>query len=444
MGVVGRRRLLSLAVLVVALALPGSAVAQATRTWVSGVGDDANPCSRTAPCKTFAGAIAKTDQGGEINVLDSGGFGAVTITKSITISAVGVTAGVLVAGTNGIVINTSSDVAPGDPDRDVVTLKGLDIDGLGLSAGASAGLNGVLVQHAGSVRLENDEIYGFGQNGVAFAPTPPTETGAPAPSLYIENSTIHDNAQDGVLAVAPGSKSGRVVIENSQIENNGCGIAAGVSIAAFSTASCGTGATGTGTIEIDSASTSSSTNTGAGISSNGATATNDLASDLIVGNGVGLQALNGGGIVSIGADNSVFGNTTNGAPTSSQTTGAQGPPGPPGPSGATGKQGAAGKVELVVCKQVKVKKRGKGKKGKKTEQKCTGKLVSGTVKFTSTGKIVKATLSRAGRIYASGVVRMGTAGTEGTLRLRRGLARGRYTLTLSKGGKVLRRETLVV
>ena len=63
--------------------------AQATRTWVSGVGDDANPCSRTAPCKTFAGAISKTAAGGEINVLDPGGFGAVTITKSITISSRG-------------------------------------------------------------------------------------------------------------------------------------------------------------------------------------------------------------------------------------------------------------------------------------------------------------------------------------------------------------------
>jgi hypothetical protein len=165
---------------------------------------------------------------------------------------------------------------------------------------------------------------------------------------------------------------------------------------------------------------------------------------LIVGNGVGLQALNGGGIVSIGADNSVFGNTIDGAPTSSQTTGAVGPQGPPGPSGATGKQGAAGRVELVVCKQVKVKKHGKGKKGKKTEQKCTGKLVSGTVKFTSTGKVVKGTLSRDGRIYASGMVRMRSAGTEGTLRLRRALTPGHYTLTLSNGGKVLRRETLVV
>src|SRR5690349_5998499 len=80
--------------------------AQATRTWVSGVGDDANPCSRTAPCKTFAGAISKTASGGEINVLDPGGFGAVTITKPITISSEGFEAGVLVSGTNGIVVST--------------------------------------------------------------------------------------------------------------------------------------------------------------------------------------------------------------------------------------------------------------------------------------------------------------------------------------------------
>jgi hypothetical protein len=86
----------------------GTAAAQATRTWVSGVGDDANPCSRTAPCKTFAGAISKTAVAGEINCLDPGGFGAVTITKAITISCEAGTAGVLVSGTNGIVVNVSS------------------------------------------------------------------------------------------------------------------------------------------------------------------------------------------------------------------------------------------------------------------------------------------------------------------------------------------------
>jgi hypothetical protein len=73
------------AAMLVASLLSSAAQAQATRTWVSGVGDDANPCSRTAPCKTFAGAISKTAPRGEINALDPGGFGAVTITKAITI-----------------------------------------------------------------------------------------------------------------------------------------------------------------------------------------------------------------------------------------------------------------------------------------------------------------------------------------------------------------------
>src|SRR5436305_9333994 len=106
-----------------------AAQAQATRTWVSGVGDDANPCSRTAPCKTFAGAISKTAAGGEINVLDPGGFGAVTITKAITISSEGFEAGVLVSGTNAIIVSAGAS--------DVVTLRGLDFNGLG------TGLNGI-------------------------------------------------------------------------------------------------------------------------------------------------------------------------------------------------------------------------------------------------------------------------------------------------------------
>src|SRR5688572_27930911 len=91
------------------------AQAQATRTWVSGVGDDVNPCSRTAPCKTFAGAISKTAAGGEINCLDPGGFGAVTITKSITISCPYTEGGTLAAG-NGITVNAGAN--------DVIILRG--------------------------------------------------------------------------------------------------------------------------------------------------------------------------------------------------------------------------------------------------------------------------------------------------------------------------------
>src|SRR5207237_8677678 len=103
-----RRILLSLAAVATVLSLgAGAAQAQASRTWVSGVGDDANPCSRTAPCKTFAGTISKTAAGGEINCLDSGGFGALTINKAITVKCIGVIAGVLVSGTNGVIVNAA-------------------------------------------------------------------------------------------------------------------------------------------------------------------------------------------------------------------------------------------------------------------------------------------------------------------------------------------------
>src|SRR5215831_13777375 len=126
--------------------------AQATRTWVSGVGDDVNPCSRTAPCKTFAGAISKTAPAGEINVLDPGGFGAVTITKSITISSIGFEAGVLVSGTNGIVISAAA--------TDQITLKGLDIEGLG------TGIDGVRILAAAAVNILNCQIHHFTSAGV--------------------------------------------------------------------------------------------------------------------------------------------------------------------------------------------------------------------------------------------------------------------------------------
>lgn len=122
------------------------AQAQATRTWVSGVGDDVNPCSRTAPCKTFAGAISKTAAGGEISVLDPGGFGGVTITKAITLDGDGTLAGILNAGTNGVVINAGSS--------DKIILRNLSINGAG------TGLNGIRYLAGGSVTVDKCTIYG--------------------------------------------------------------------------------------------------------------------------------------------------------------------------------------------------------------------------------------------------------------------------------------------
>src|SRR3981189_1708202 len=117
----------------VMLGLTMLAAAQATRTWISGVGDDVNPCSRTAPCKTFAGAISKTLAGGEINCLDPGGFGAVTIVKAMTISCEMGTAGVLGARGNGVNVTAGAN--------DAVYLKGLDFEGL--NGTVNPGLNGI-------------------------------------------------------------------------------------------------------------------------------------------------------------------------------------------------------------------------------------------------------------------------------------------------------------
>jgi hypothetical protein len=143
-----------------ATSLVTPAFAQATRTWVSGVGDDANPCSRTAPCKTFAGAISKTATGGEINCLDPGGFGGVTITKSIAIICQTGTAGVLVSGTNAITVN-----APAGAE---ILLYGLDMEGLANTSSA-AGLNGVQIFSASIVTVQNCSIRNFSQNGINAA-----------------------------------------------------------------------------------------------------------------------------------------------------------------------------------------------------------------------------------------------------------------------------------
>src|SRR3954454_21727166 len=99
------RKLAILAAVVAACATAGPAYGQAPRTWVSENGNDANPCSATSPCKTFAGAISKTVIGGEIDALDDAGFGTVTITKSITIDGGGHLAGILASATNGINIH---------------------------------------------------------------------------------------------------------------------------------------------------------------------------------------------------------------------------------------------------------------------------------------------------------------------------------------------------
>ncbi|HET8775744.1 MAG TPA: right-handed parallel beta-helix repeat-containing protein [Thermoanaerobaculia bacterium] len=136
---------------VLALLVSAPAFAQATRTWVSGVGDDANPCSRTAPCKTFAGAISKTAAAGEINVIDPGGFGAVTITKSMTIDGQGPQSSILASGTSGVIINGAGIV---------VNLRNLSINGASTTAGS-----GVRILNAAAVNIDNCIIMNFTGTG---------------------------------------------------------------------------------------------------------------------------------------------------------------------------------------------------------------------------------------------------------------------------------------
>lgn len=282
---------LTLSILGVVLALfvqAAPADAQATRTWVSGVGDDANPCSRTAPCKTFAGAISKTAAGGEISVLDPGGFGAVTITKSITINSEGNIAGVLASGTNGIIINAGAN--------DVVVLRGLDIDGTGVSPG----LNGIRFLAGGSLYVQNCTIRNFNGAspngfGIQFAPSTAAE-------LYVSNTIISHNglpASGGGVQIRPtGAGGAKAVLNTIQLDDNGIGLIAD-----------GTG--GTGAIRLTVRNSSASGNTNNGLSTNTATTAVAMMVDnvAVVNNGAGVVSAGSGSAVAV-SNSTITANST--------------------------------------------------------------------------------------------------------------------------------------
>jgi hypothetical protein len=201
-------------------ALPASA--QATRTWVSGVGSDANPCSRTAPCSTFSGAISKTAAGGEIDCLDPGGFGAVTITKAITIDCNGVAGGILASGVNGVIVNAGVN--------DRIVLRNLSIQGVG------TGINAIRFLAGLHLTVENVRISGFTTIGIDVSKSASGNlyvrdtyitnvpkgirlfTGAGGINAQIENSRF-DALATSALEVASGSTVAS--ISNSVIMNSG-------------------------------------------------------------------------------------------------------------------------------------------------------------------------------------------------------------------------------
>ncbi|MDQ1524044.1 MAG: hypothetical protein QOG00_3779 [Pyrinomonadaceae bacterium] len=213
----GRLTLNILTTITFIFALAAMTHAQATRTWVSGVGDDVNPCSRTAPCKTYAGAISKTAKDGEISTLDPGGFGTLTITKSITVNGGGAGQGygsVLSAlAPQGFLINITdvNDV------RKTVRLNWLDING------ASTGTDGIRMIAGSALHVENTNIDGVVGDGIDI-----NLSTATVAEVYIKNVSIRNAATNGIIIQAAAGGLVLATVEDCQVNNStGDGIEAG-------------------------------------------------------------------------------------------------------------------------------------------------------------------------------------------------------------------------
>src|SRR5262245_40787028 len=258
------------------------AQAQATRTWVSGVGDDANPCSRTAPCKTFAGTISKTATSGEINCLDSGGFGSVVITKSITIKCDGVVGGIIAASTFGVI------VSDGGLGTAIVVSRALDIERAG-SCTNRIQFFSCAVLHVHDVQIL--DMRGTGGNGILVQPR-----GSGSARVVLNRVTLENNTQ-GLLADGT-STGGSIVV---QVENSLFASSAGNGIWAKRAG-----------IVVDR--TSSKNNAGYGILADGGGALIHIGNSSVAGNGGGLGAQGGGQILSY-QNNQASGNGFEGGPT---------------------------------------------------------------------------------------------------------------------------------
>jgi hypothetical protein len=488
------------------LLFPSGATALLAQTWVAYYGSDANSCAQSAPCADFATAIANTSAGGEIDVLTPGSYGPVTITEPVTIDGNGTGASIDFTGGEGVYVDLP---APG-----VVRLEGLDIDGGGVGDDA-------MFDSAGTVEIENSQLYGFADIGVGVGDTTQTASqntvtvthsmidggelgvrtfqssplGAPGQVTLsndvIENATSaaiftrtadqitvddtllnanqigfeadtsayhavfsNDDFTNGAgpaLELFTVPAGGQLEVDDSRIDYNaGAGMpnegaampvsftndqivgngADGLELGGMTatldgdaiSGNAGAGVTGgTGSLSADvidgnanglvntggTMTISGSTidgNTGYGVQASGASASDVLAGDTVSQNATGLQAENGGTIVALGANNSIYGNTIDGNPTSTVTTGAVGPVGPagvPGPAGAIGSAGAVGPagaigpagatgpagaigtsgaagapsaVKPATCRKVKVKVKGKVRKVRR----CTSAVRSRT------------------------------------------------------------------
>lgn len=283
----------SLILVAVVTAFSFVANAQATRTWVSGVGDDVNPCSRTAPCKTFAGAISKTATGGEINCIDPGGFGAVTVTKSITIDCSGTFGSILSSLANGITVNAAAGV---------VRFRNLAINGAG------SGFNGIRVVAASKVSIENVTMDGFTTHGISI------ETTSGATKVVVDNVKIRNAAGNGINSFITGGTA-NITVSNSNISH----CATGVNFSSNTKGAIQSSTLAANTTGLGAASAEMGvkdcliTNNGTGVNAF-AGGIFRISSNIITANTTGVTASGGGSVLSY-SNNVINGNTTDGGPT---------------------------------------------------------------------------------------------------------------------------------
>ena len=294
------------------LALTSLAQAQAVRTWVSGVGDDLNPCSRTAPCKTFAGAISKTAIGGEIDALDAGGFGTINITKSITIDGGAAFASILASATTGVTVNVGTSA--NDPLRKVI-LRRLSINGAGLNGtvGTSTGIRGVRWLAGSQLYVEHCYIFGFTTTGVDVA------LAASGSVLSVKDTNISNTVTGVQVTTSSGFVTG--TLDNVKVENCTTGITAkdGAFLTVRDSTLQGTGAGGTVGIAVQAASSNAGMNIENSVMFNLATgfaaglagSKADISDCSFLGNSTGVSS--SGATVNSHGNNRFGGNTSDGA-----------------------------------------------------------------------------------------------------------------------------------
>ena len=276
--------------------------AQATRTWVSEVtGDDANPCSRTAPCKTFAGTVAKTSVNGEIDVIDAGGYGSVTIVKSLTIDGTGTVASIINTSGSGIIVNIATD--PADPLR-TVRLRGLAINGEG------TGLAGIKFLDGNLLVVEDGVIDGFVNNGIYVG-----HSIAQVANLTVRNTSIRNIVGGNAVKIQNTAAGGLVLASFDKVQFANCGnglYASSRSRANLRDCTITTNTTagilsdGTSDVEVNVYNSSVTLN-GTGIQTNMGTVR--VASCFISGNVTGMN--NVAGTIETFGTNNIRGNDTN-------------------------------------------------------------------------------------------------------------------------------------